>query len=138
MSIPSNPPQPLSPLKRALLAIEDMRAKLAAIQSEQTEPIAIVGMGCRFPGGANDPESFWRLLRNGVDAISEIPPQRWNLEDYYSADPDSPGKMYIRHAGLISDVDQFDPSFFGISPREAVSLDPQQRLLLEDPSQLVI
>jgi acyl transferase domain-containing protein len=96
-----------------------------------SEPIAVIGLGCRFPGGANDPESYWRLLRDGIDAVREVPRERWNLDDYYDPDPDKPGKMYSRHGGFIQDVDKFDAAFFRISPREAASMDPQQRLALE-------
>jgi myxalamid-type polyketide synthase MxaB len=114
-------------LKRALLKIDNLQAQL----DKQREPIAIVGMSLRFPNGANDPEKFWQLLREGVDCITEIPASRWNVEDYYDPDPDAPGKMYTRCAGFIDNVEQFDPQFFGIAPREAQSMDPQQRLLLE-------
>ncbi|NEQ95843.1 MAG: SDR family NAD(P)-dependent oxidoreductase [Cyanothece sp. SIO2G6] len=99
--------------------------------SPVAEPIAIVGMDCRFPGGANSPEAYWSLLRDGVDAMAEVPSDRWNLDEFYDPDPDIPGKMYTRVGGFIDGIDQFDPEFFGISPREAISLDPQQRLLLE-------
>jgi acyl transferase domain-containing protein len=95
------------------------------------EPIAVVGIGCRFPGGANDPESFWRLLEAGVDAVTEIPPDRWNLHAFHDADPSRPGKSYSRWGGFVDQIDRFDPHFFGISPREAARMDPQQRLLLE-------
>ena len=88
-------------------------------------------MSCRFPGGANTPEAYWDLLRNGVDAVREIPIERWNVDDYYDSDADAPGKMYTRYGSFIDDIDKFDSQFFGISPREAHSLDPQQRLLLE-------
>lgn len=94
------------------------------------EPIAIIGIGCRFPG-ANDPEAFWQLLRNGVNAITEVPPNRWDIESFYDANPATPYKMNTRWGGFLDQVDQFDPQFFGISPREAVSMDPKQRLLLE-------
>ncbi|MCC5666482.1 SDR family NAD(P)-dependent oxidoreductase [Nostoc sp. CHAB 5784] len=94
------------------------------------EPIAIIGIGCRFPG-AKDPEAFWELLRNGVDAITEIPTNRWDLSELYDPDPEIIGKMNSRCGGFLQQVDQFDPHFFGISPREAMSMDPQQRLLLE-------
>lgn len=95
------------------------------------EPIAIVGMGCRFPGGGNNPSSFWNMLLKGVDAITEIPKDRWNLSSYYSANPKMVGKSYARHGAFLNEIDQFDASFFGISPREAMRMDPQQRLLLE-------
>lgn len=121
----------LSSSKRLLLALDEALGKLEAVERSQNEPIAIIGMGCRFPGGADDPEAFWQLLHNGVDAITEIPPQRWDMDFFYDPDPNIAGKMYIRHAGLLQQVDQFDPQFFGISPREASSMDPQQRLLLE-------
>ncbi len=120
----------LSPLKEALLALEDLQARLTASEQRRNEPVAIVGMGCRFPG-ANDPTSFWELLQAGRDAVVEVPESRWKIEDYYDANPDAPGKMSTRWGGFVDGVDKFDPEFFGISPREAVSMDPQQRLLLE-------
>ena len=96
------------------------------------EPIAIIGIGCRFPGGAHTPAEFWNLLTAGRDAIIDVPEDRWDSRRFYSSDPNSPGKMYVRKAGFMRDpVDQFDPFFFGISPREAVFMDPQQRLVLE-------
>jgi len=95
------------------------------------EPIAIIGMSCRFPGGVDSPEAFWQLLNDGVDAITEVPLERWNIEHYYDPNPDAPGKVSSRDGGFLSDIARFDAPFFGISPREAQSLDPQQRLLLE-------
>jgi thioester reductase-like protein len=94
-------------------------------------PIAIVGMACRFPGGADTPEKFWDLLSSGVDAIGPIPPERWRTEDWWSPDPNEPGKFYTREGGFIDGVDRFDHEFFRLSPREAALLDPQQRLALE-------
>jgi 8-amino-7-oxononanoate synthase len=94
------------------------------------EPIAIVGIGCRFPG-ANNPEAFWRLLCEGVEAISEIPNSRWNVEKFYDPDPAKLGKAHTRRGGFLENIDRFDPQFFGISPREANTIDPQHRLLLE-------
>jgi len=101
------------------------------ITETQPEPIAIIGMGCRFPGGANTPAKFWELLHNGVDTVTEIPNSRWNVEAYYDPNPNQPGKMYMRAGSFLEGIDQFDPQFFGIAPLEAASLDPQQRLLLE-------
>jgi acyl transferase domain-containing protein/acyl carrier protein len=96
------------------------------------EPLAIVGIGCRFPGGSTNPVAFWQLLATGLDAICEVPPERWNADRYYSTDVSMPGKMYVREAGFLKDpIDRFDAAFFGITPREAMYIDPQQRLLLE-------
>lgn len=86
----------MSPLKQALLALEKMSAKLERLERAKTEPIAIVGMGCRFPGGANDPESFWQLLHNGIDTITEVPASRWDIDAYYDPNPETVGKMYVR------------------------------------------
>ena len=121
----------LSPVKRALFEIRELRAKLKESEDLMKEPIAIIGMGLRFPGGANDPDSFWRLLCDGEDAITEVPADRWDVNEYYDPDPDAPGKMSTRCGGFLKEVDKFDPEFFGISPREAMTMDPQQRLLLE-------
>ncbi len=119
-------------LKRAIVAIRDLRRQVQRLETSAREPIAIIGAACRLPGGANTPEAFWELLRDGVDATSEVPPERWNNEEFYDPDPDAPGKVYTRRGGYLSDpVDRFDAGFFGISPREASSMDPVQRLLLE-------
>jgi myxalamid-type polyketide synthase MxaB len=95
------------------------------------EPIAITGIGCRFPGGVHDPNSFWHLLRTGIDAITEVPASRWNIDQYYNADPTKPGKTNTRWGGFLDSITDFDAQFFGIAPREALTMDPQQRLLLE-------
>ncbi len=95
------------------------------------EPIAIVGIGCRYPGGVKDPDSFWQFLAAGGDAIQEIPPDRIDLESYFDPNPATPGKMSTRWGGFLDQIDSFDAAFFGISPREAERMDPQQRLLLE-------
>ncbi len=118
-------------LQQALVSLENMEEKLRASEAAQHEPLAIIGMGFRFPGGADDLPSFWKLLQDGTDAITEVPPSRWNADQFYDPEPDAVGKMYTRWGGFLNDVDRFDPHFFGISPREAISMDPQQRLLLE-------
>jgi acyl transferase domain-containing protein/SAM-dependent methyltransferase len=121
----------LSPLKRAILELREMRAKLDEIEKSQKDQTAIVGMGLRLPGGVRNESSLWQILANGMDTVSEIPADRWDLDAYYDLDPDKPGKMNSRHGSFLQDIDQFDPEFFGVSPREAVSMDPQHRLLLE-------
>lgn len=131
MGQPSSNTNQLSALQQSLFVVQKLKSQLAEIEQAKTEPIAIIGMSCRFPGGANDPEAFWHLLHDGVDAITEVPAQRWSIDAYYDPDKDAPGKMYTRSAGFLQQIDQFDPEFFGISAREAVSIDPQQRLLLE-------
>lgn len=105
--------------------------ELSVLKQSQVEPIAIIGMDCRFPGGANNPEAYWHLLEQGINATTTIPAQRWDVEQYYSPDPEKPGTMYTKSGGFISEVDQFDPAFFSITPLEAAKMDPQQRLLLE-------
>jgi acyl transferase domain-containing protein/acyl carrier protein len=118
-------------LKKAFLEIKRLKAELVDAEQRKREPIAIIGMSCRFPGKANDPESFWRLLRDGVDAVSKVPSDRWDVEAFYDARPAVQGKMNTQFGGFLEQVDLFDPYFFGISPREAIHMDPQQRLLLE-------
>lgn len=121
----------LSPVKRALLEVRDLRTRLRAAEQRDKEPIAIVGVGLRLPGGAHDLDSFWRLLRDGVDAIGEVPPERWDLRTLYDPDSRVPGKLTTRWGGFLPNIDRFDAHFFGIAPREAETLDPQHRLLLE-------
>ena len=118
----------LSPEQKALL---EKRLNAGATAPTSRPPIAILGMGCRFPGGADSPDAFWRLLREGRDAIREVPRDRWDIDALYDPDPMAEGKITSRWGGFLDQVDRFDAGFFGISPREAVRLDPQRRLLLE-------
>ena len=104
----------LSPLKQALLAVEELQERLARSERERSEPIAIIGMGCRFPHAEN-PARYWEMLRRGEDAIETVPASRWNIDDFYDPDPDAPGKMSTRWGGFLDAVDQFDPEFFGDS-----------------------
>ncbi|MEM8640791.1 MAG: type I polyketide synthase [Cyanobacteria bacterium P01_G01_bin.54] len=120
----------LSPLKQALLAIEKLQGKIKAMEAARSEPIAIVGMGCRFPGSAQNPEALWELLKNGLETLQTVPDDRWNLENFYAEAP-TPGKSYTQQAHFVDRVDHFDAAFFDLSPREATTMDPQQRLLLE-------
>jgi acyl transferase domain-containing protein len=119
----------LSPKRLALLAVQ-LQTRLDRIEAERGEPIAIIGMGCRFPGAPN-PEVFWRLLEDGRDAVSSVPSDRWDIDALFDPDPDASGRIASRWGGFLDRVDTFDAPFFGISRREAVSMDPQQRLALE-------
>jgi acyl transferase domain-containing protein/surfactin synthase thioesterase subunit len=118
-------------MKKALIELRETKAELQSLQKAKNEPIAIIGVGCRFPGGADNPDAFWQLLKNGVDAITEIPQDRWNVDNYYDPEKETPGKMYTRYGGFVDKLKEFEPSFFAISPKEAKVLDPQHRLLLE-------
>src|ERR1700731_1608926 len=97
----------------------------------QKERIAIIGVGCRFPGGVSSKDSLWKLLIEGREGVSDVPPDRWNVERFYDGEPGLAGRSIARRGGFIDGIDQFDPQFFGISPREAPYVDPQHRLLLE-------
>ena len=124
----------LSPAKRALRALRASRNSVASTTGAaglSNEPIAVIGIGCRFPGGADSPEAFWELLREGRDAITEVPPDRWDVDAWYDSNPDTPGKINCRHGGFVHGCEGFDSAFFEITPREAKSLDPQHRMLLE-------
>ena len=122
----------LSPKARERLMQELIRGGTPVPADAGTaDPIAVVGIGCRFPGNVTGPESFWALLNSGRDAISEVPSDRWDADAFYDPDPSAPGRMTTRWGGFISDAAEFDADFFGIAPREAEAMDPQQRVLLE-------
>ncbi len=120
----------LSPAKRALLEIRELRTRLRELEAERREPVAVVGIGCRLPG-ANGPDAFFEMLMQGTDAVREVPRDRWDVDAYYDPDPDVPGRIATRWGGFLDGVDQFEAQLFGVSPREAETMDPQQRLLLE-------
>ena len=121
----------MSPQAREVLARELIRAGTVFPLDALAEPVAVVGIGCRFPGNVTGPESLWRLLLDGEDAIGEVPADRWDADAFYDPDPAAPGRMTTKWGGFVSDVAGFDADFFGISPREAEAMDPQQRMLLE-------
>jgi acyl transferase domain-containing protein len=118
-------------IKSLPLEVNPMAEHASDDRRASREPIAILGIGCRFPGGATDPDSFWRILAEGRDVVGEVPKDRWNHDAYYHPDPGRPGKTYTRAGAFLENLDRFDAAFFGISGREAARVDPQHRLLLE-------
>ncbi len=121
----------LDDMKRALVALRAAKGRIQELERARSEPIAIVGLSCRYPGGVDGPDALWKLLLEERGGIGPIPADRWDVDAWYDADRAKAGRTYVRHGGFLSDIGDFDPSFFGISEREAPSIDPQHRLLLE-------
>jgi polyketide synthase 12 len=118
-------------LKRVTGDLVEAKERLRAVEAAATEPVAVVGMSCRLPGGGDTPARYWQALHDGVDAMTDVPADRWNAADYYDPDPTAPGKAYTQRGGFLPDIAGWDAAFFGISPQEALRIDPQHRMLYE-------
>src|SRR3984885_3889094 len=127
------PPDRRAIITEALRKIDDLTARLETAEKADVEPIAVVGMACRLPGGVSTPAEYWQLLHDGVSGVIRVPEDRWDADAYFSEDHTRPGTICNREGGFLTSwrPDEFDAEFFGLSPREAVAMDPQQRLLLE-------
>lgn len=118
-------------MRKALEELRELRSQLAQYQQAAHEPIAVLAIGCRFPGACDSPEALWQFLADGKNARSEVPEQRWSLAEYYAEPAQTPGKVSSRYGAFLGDIDRFDADFFAIAAREAEQMDPQQRILLE-------
>ncbi|MCC5613986.1 SDR family NAD(P)-dependent oxidoreductase, partial [Nostoc sp. CHAB 5836] len=116
---------------RVFKALNEARERLKAVEAKQSEPIAVVGLGCRFGNNISTPQAFWSFLKAGGNTLRDIPRDRWNVDDFYDSDRGKAGRIYVSQGGFLDDISMFDAQFFGIAPREALHIDPQQRLLLE-------